>query len=119
MTDARALAVELIWRDDAAGPDSGAAAFVHSVHRVAAGTTIRQLLERCGEGPRLAAVEARQLGLARFGQRAWLDDQLAQGDRVELLEPIVADARATRFARVAEARRKGQSPRLRAAVGRG
>lgn len=50
------------------------------------------------------AIEAKALGLSRFGRRAWLDDPLRPDDRVEVLCPILADAKAARFARVAESR---------------
>lgn len=50
------------------------------------------------------AIEARALGLSRFGRRAWLDDPLRPDDRVEVLCPILADAKAARFARVAKSR---------------
>ena len=49
-------------------------------------------------------IEARALGLSRFGRRAWLDDPLRPDDRVEVLCPILADAKAARFARVAKSR---------------
>lgn len=76
-----------------------------SQHRVPAGTTIRQLLLAQPEGSALvAAIDARQLGLARFGRRAWLDDPVQPDDRIEVLQPLVADAKAARFARVAQAR---------------
>lgn len=50
------------------------------------------------------AIETKALGLSRFGRRAWLDDPLRPDDRVEVLCPILADARAARFARVAKSR---------------
>ena len=50
------------------------------------------------------AIEAKSLGLSRFGRRAWLDDPLRPDDRVEVLCPILADAKAARFARVAKSR---------------
>ena len=50
------------------------------------------------------AIEAKALGLSRFGRRAWLDDPLRPDDRVEVLRPILADAKAARFARVAKSR---------------
>ena len=50
------------------------------------------------------AIEARALGLSRFGRRAWVDDPLRPDDRVEVLCPILADAKAARFARVAKSR---------------
>ena len=50
------------------------------------------------------AIEAKALGLSRFGRRAWLDDPLRPDVRVEVLCPILADAKAARFARVAKSR---------------
>ncbi len=50
------------------------------------------------------AIEAKALGLSRFGRRAWLDDPLRPDDRVEVLCPILADAKAARFSRVAKSR---------------
>ena len=50
------------------------------------------------------AIETKALGLSRFGRRAWLDDPLRPDDRVEVLCPILADAKAARFARVAKSR---------------
>lgn len=116
-----------------------------SVHRVPAGTTIRQLLclacpapgaeaqshghgqpdgherldrheqrngqeQRDGHGQPTGAdllisdIENRARGLSRHGRRAWLDDLLADTDRVEVMLPIVADARKARFERVAKNR---------------
>ena len=116
---------------------------VRTLHRVPAGTTIRQLLQRAAAASNLRvplvpgtspaaqhpiprvdddaspgaacpggdepsnlvqAIEAKALGLSRFGRRAWLDDPLRPDDRVEVLCPILADARAARFARVAKSR---------------
>ena len=77
---------------------------VRTLHRVPPGTTIRQLLQ-VGQGADLIpGIEAKALGLSRFGRRAWLDDPLRPDDRVEVLCPILADARAARFARVAKSR---------------
>ena len=77
---------------------------VRTLHRVPPGTTIRQLLQ-VGQGADLIpGIEAKALGLSRFGRRAWLDDPLRPDDRVEVLCPILADAKAARFARVAKSR---------------
>ena len=131
---------------EAANPEEAAQpvryALVRTLHRVPAGTTIRQLLQRaaaasnlrvplvpgtspaaqhptprvddaslkrtCPGGDELCnlvqAIEAKALGLSRFGRRAWLDDPLRPDDRVEVLCPILADAKAARFARVAKSR---------------
>ena len=51
-------------------------------------------------------VEDGRLGLAVHGKRAWLDDILPDGSRVEVLAPIQADAKADRRARVAADRRR-------------
>jgi putative ubiquitin-RnfH superfamily antitoxin RatB of RatAB toxin-antitoxin module len=73
-------------------------------HRVPAGMTIRQLLERAGLAEAAAQVAAGRLGLSCHGRRAWLDDPLTDGARVELVLPVRADARAERMRRVAAAR---------------
>lgn len=93
---------------EAANPEEAAQPvryeLVRTLHRVPLGTTIRQLLQ-VGQGADLIpAIEAKALGLSRFGRRAWLDDPLRPDDRVEVLCPILADARAARFARVAKSR---------------
>ena len=93
---------------EAANPEEAAQPvryeLVRTLHRVPLGTTIRQLLQ-VGQGADLIpAIEAKALGLSRFGRRAWLDDPLRPDDRVEVLCPILADAKAARFARVAKSR---------------
>lgn len=92
-----------------------------SVHRVPAGTTIRQLLrlacpapgveaqphghgQPTGADQLIADIENRTRGLSRHGRRAWLDDVLVEANRVEVMLPIVADARKARFERVAKNR---------------
>ena len=114
---------------EAANPEEAAQpvryALVRTLHRVLPGTTIRQLLQRAAAASALQttlvpgtspcpggdepcnlvqAIEAKALGLSRFGRRAWLDDPLRPDDRVEVLCPILADAKAARFARVAKSR---------------
>ena len=93
---------------EAANPEEAAQPvryeLVRTLHRVPLGTTIRQLLQ-VGQGADLIpAIETKALGLSRFGRRAWLDDPLRPDDRVEVLCPILADAKAARFARVAKSR---------------
>ncbi|MGE0802280.1 MAG: RnfH family protein [Lautropia sp.] len=101
------IAVETVIQRD------GDAPLARACHRVPAGTTIRTLLQAAGERGAIARIEARMLGLAVFGRRAWLDDPLADGDRVEVVAGIVADIRSARSARVAAAR-----ARQRAALAR-
>lgn len=105
---AAALMVELVIQyPEAASPEAGQPVryeLVRTQHRVPLGTTIRQLLQ-VGQGADLIpAIEAKAQGLSRFGRRAWLDDPLRPDDRVEVLCPILADAKAARFARVAKSR---------------
>jgi putative ubiquitin-RnfH superfamily antitoxin RatB of RatAB toxin-antitoxin module len=73
-------------------------------HRVPAGTTIRQLLDRAGLADAIERIAGGALGLSCHGRRAWLDDPLADGARVEMVRPVRADARAARRQRVAAGR---------------
>ncbi|MDO4905041.1 MAG: RnfH family protein [Lautropia sp.] len=80
-----------------------------SAHRVPAGTTIRQLLQALelqGHVGLVHEVEHRLRGLSRHGRRAWLDDPLQPDDRIDLMLPILSDARQARFERVARTRRE-------------
>ena len=70
-------------------------------HRVAEGTTIRQLLDGAGFAGVAERITAGSLGLSCHGRRAWLDDRLVDGTRVEMVLPVRADARAARRQRVA------------------
>lgn len=75
-------------------------------HRLAAGMSIRQLLCQAGLEAAITRINSGELGLSCHGKRAWLDDILADGSRVEMVEPIQADAKAQRARRVAEDRRR-------------
>ncbi|MEO6269497.1 MAG: RnfH family protein [Lautropia sp.] len=90
---------------DGAGPGPGLA---RQQHRIAEGTTIRQMLQQAGLNFAIVDIEAARLGLSCHGRRAWLDQLLADADRVEIVAPIRADAKAARTRRVAadRARRK-------------
>lgn len=85
----------------AAGGGPQYAELARQQHRIASGTSVRQLLHLMGLEQVSVAIEGGRLGLAIYGKRAWLDDILADGDRVEVLAPILADAKAARVARVA------------------
>jgi putative ubiquitin-RnfH superfamily antitoxin RatB of RatAB toxin-antitoxin module len=95
----------LTTADDAAGANHpgalGPADLLHQQHRVAEGTTIRQLLRMLDLEQVALAIEAGRLGLAIYGKRAWLDDILVDGSRVEMTAPILADAKAARMVRAA------------------
>jgi putative ubiquitin-RnfH superfamily antitoxin RatB of RatAB toxin-antitoxin module len=83
---------------------------VRQQHRTPSGTTIRELLQRAGLQETIAGIESGMLGLSCHGKRAWLDDRLVDGDRVEMIQPIRADAKAARVQRVAtdRARRRAR-----------
>lgn len=109
------IAVELVLQQPAAGQPP-AYTLSRSMHRLPAGTTIRQLLLRlevAGEAGLVAAIEQKARGLSCHGRRAWLDDPLRHNDRIEVLMPILADARQARFERVARSRAR-QGGRRRA-----
>jgi putative ubiquitin-RnfH superfamily antitoxin RatB of RatAB toxin-antitoxin module len=78
-------------------------------HRVPAGTSVRALLCRAGFEPVVRRIEAGTLGLACHGRRAWLDDILRDGDRIEVVAPISADAKSARVERVALDRARRRS----------
>lgn len=65
-----------------------------------AGATVADAVERSGLGARLALPAAASYAI--HGQRARADTPLADGDRVEILRPLVADAKAVRRARAAD-----------------
>jgi uncharacterized protein len=59
------------------------------------GACVRDAIERSGIVARLGAQAAR-LACALHGRRVSLDALLAEGDRVELLRPLAADAMTAR-----------------------
>lgn len=120
-----ALFVELVIQQRASdteipATDLRAYTLLRSMHRVPVGTTIREFLgahQHEANGPDadlIAAIDEKQLGLSRFGKRAWLDDPILADDRIEIMQPILADAKAARFERVAQSRAKKQGRRKRA-----
>jgi len=82
---------------------------VRQEHRVADGTSVRELLCRGGLAQVVARIESGALGLACHGKRAWLDDLLRDGWRIEVMEPINVDAKAERAERVAVDRARRRS----------
>ena len=83
------------------GACAGPCVLVHQQHRVPAGTSIRALLRRAGMEEAVLRIENGTSGLSRHGMRAWLDDIVRDGERVEVVRPINADAKAARAGRVA------------------
>ena len=64
---------------------------------LAAGATVGEAVAASGLGQRLAMPPA--ISFAIHGQRASPDTPLAEGDRVEILRPLVADPKSARRAR--------------------
>ena len=64
------------------------------------GATLGDAVERSGLLARLPSPAAASFAI--HGQRARADTPLADGDRVEILRPLVADAKAVRRARAAD-----------------
>ena len=72
--------------------------------RVPRGATVRMAIESCGilrDEPQLDP-DAHVVGI--FGERAGHDDEVADGDRVEIYRPLVADAKESRRRRAAKRR---------------
>jgi putative ubiquitin-RnfH superfamily antitoxin RatB of RatAB toxin-antitoxin module len=65
-----------------------------------AGATVAEAVAKSGLGARLAVPAT--VSYAIHGQRARPDTPLADGDRVEIVRPLVADAKAVRRARAEE-----------------
>jgi putative ubiquitin-RnfH superfamily antitoxin RatB of RatAB toxin-antitoxin module len=55
-------------------------------------------------------IERTELQVACFGQARHLDSPLQEGDRLELLGPVLLDVRAERAARVKAARSRERGP---------
>jgi putative ubiquitin-RnfH superfamily antitoxin RatB of RatAB toxin-antitoxin module len=67
---------------------------------VPAGATVAQAVVASGLRERFALAEE-TIGYAIYGQRADADTPLADGDRIELTRPLIADAKQIRRARAA------------------
>lgn len=100
------IGVETVLEEASAGCADAGQPLLRQRHRVAAGTTIRQLLHLAGQQALVERIAGGRLGLAVYGKRAWLDDILLDGSRVEVLAPIDADAKAARVARAAADRNR-------------
>jgi putative ubiquitin-RnfH superfamily antitoxin RatB of RatAB toxin-antitoxin module len=64
------------------------------------GATVADAVARSAVAARLGL--SANVSYAIYGQRARADTPLAEGDRVEILRPLVADAKAVRRARAAD-----------------
>jgi putative ubiquitin-RnfH superfamily antitoxin RatB of RatAB toxin-antitoxin module len=106
---ASTISVETVLQVVGQGLEGAVLPLVHQQHRVRTGTTIRTLLRQAGFSETVAAIESGALGLALHGRRAWLDDVLEDGSRVEAVAPIATDAKAARAQKVAAERARRKS----------
>ena len=70
------------------------------------GLTIREAIERSGVLERFPEIDLADNKVGVFGKVAALDTALADGDRVEIYPPLIADPKQARKARAAEAAEK-------------
>jgi putative ubiquitin-RnfH superfamily antitoxin RatB of RatAB toxin-antitoxin module len=75
-----------------------------------AGATVADAITRSGIVEALALDRA-QLSFAIFGRRATADAPLHDGDRVELLRPLLIDPKEARHRRVAKKRAQREAKR--------
>ncbi len=71
--------------------------------------TVQQAIERSGILQRFAEIDLAQNKIGVFGKAVKLDTELADGDRVEIYRPLIADPKEARKKRAAEGKvmRKG------------
>jgi putative ubiquitin-RnfH superfamily antitoxin RatB of RatAB toxin-antitoxin module len=81
------------------------------------GLTIREAIERSGVLQRFPEIDLGVNKVGIFGKVAALDAALADGDRVEIYPPLIADPKQARKARAAEG--GGKSPAGEPAGGAG
>ena len=69
------------------------------------GTTAGEAVLACREGLAAAAIDAEGLSLAVFGRAVEANARLRDGDRLELLRPLLLSPQQARASRAAAARR--------------
>ena len=80
-------------------------------HRLPAGVTVRDALVASRLGEEFDRVRAGGGALARYGKIVSTEDPLNDGDRVEILRPLIVDAKESRRRRAAiQALRKKSQP---------
>jgi hypothetical protein len=67
------------------------------------GLTIREAIERSGLQQRFPEIDLDKNKVGVFGKVATLDTPVADGDRVEIYPPLIADPKQARKARAADA----------------
>lgn len=74
--------------------------------RVPNGTTVADAVERSSLASRFPEIAASQLNCAIFGRAVSNSQTLIEGDRVEILRPLIADPKENRRQAAARTRRK-------------
>jgi putative ubiquitin-RnfH superfamily antitoxin RatB of RatAB toxin-antitoxin module len=69
------------------------------------GATVREAVERSGVLQEFPQIDLARDRVGIYGRLAALDDVLREGDRVELLRPLVADPKTARKRRAQAGRR--------------
>ncbi|MFP5307695.1 MAG: RnfH family protein [Gammaproteobacteria bacterium] len=72
---------------------------------VAAGTTVRDAIERSGILQRFPEIDLAQNKVGRWSHVAALDEIVRAGDRVEIYRPLIADPKEMRRQRAAAAKK--------------
>jgi len=76
---------------------------------VPAGTTARDAVERSGLATRVAGLEPATAAFAVFGKQVAADHPLREGDRVDVLRPLLADPKEVRRQLAAQGRTMGKA----------
>lgn len=71
-----------------------------------AGATVRDAIRASGLLVRFPEIDLAKAGVGIFGSPAGLGDTVAEGDRVEIYRPLVADPKAARRQRADRASRR-------------
>ncbi|MEW6169400.1 MAG: RnfH family protein [Pseudomonadota bacterium] len=74
---------------------------------VAAGTTLRDAIERSGILQRFPEIDLAHNKVGRWSHVAALDEIVRAGDRVEIYRPLIADPKEMRRQRAAAAKKAG------------
>jgi putative ubiquitin-RnfH superfamily antitoxin RatB of RatAB toxin-antitoxin module len=80
---------------------------------VAAGTTVAEAVRRSGALAEHPGLDPAALGYAIYGRAVRADQTVEEGDRIEVLRPLVHDPKARRRALAREGRTLGRSARGR------
>lgn len=74
-------------------------------------TTVAQAVEKSGLIGRFAEIGSQPLQCAIFGRVVAASDTLADGDRVEILRPLLVDPKQSRREAATRSRKASQKPR--------